>query len=126
MKILIAKPGLDGHDQGAKILVQALVEGGFEVLYTGLHQSPDQIVKAALEEDVDAVGISILSGAHIPLTEKILSRMAEAGLGGVPLLVGGNIPRPDRETLIQMGAKAVFPTGSRFDEITAFFRSLEP
>jgi methylmalonyl-CoA mutase C-terminal domain/subunit len=124
VKILIAKPGLDGHDQGAKVVVHALVDAGFEVLYTGLHQSPEAIVRAAVEEDVDAVGLSVLSGAHLPLTQKVREAMEAAGIGSVPLVVGGNIPGPDRSRLLDLGAAAVFPTGSRFEEIVALFQKL--
>ncbi len=123
MRILIAKPGLDGHDVGAKVVVHALMDAGFEVIYTGLHQSPERIAKAALEEDADAVGISVLSGAHMPLTKKLLAEMKKAGTGRKPLAVGGNIPPRDRKKLVELGAAAVFPTGSRFDEIVGFFRN---
>ena len=125
MRILIAKPGLDGHDQGAKVVVQALVEAGFEVIYTGLKQSPKAIARAAADEDVDAVGLSVLSGAHLPLLATLKEEMASAGVSHVPVVVGGNIPPPARARVIEAGAAAVFPTGSRFDEIVAWFRERE-
>jgi methylmalonyl-CoA mutase C-terminal domain/subunit len=125
MRILIAKPGLDGHDQGAKVVVQALVEAGFEVIYTGLKQSPEAIARAAADEDVDAVGLSVLSGAHLPLLAKLSEEMKAAGVSHVPIVVGGNIPPPDRPKVLEAGAAAVFATGSRFDDIVAWFRERE-
>jgi len=117
IRILIAKPGLDGHDRGAKVVAMALRDAGFEVIYTGLHQTVDQIVEAALQEDVDVVGLSILSGAHLPLTERIIARLQEEGLEDVRVVVGGNIPARDIEPLKALGVAAVFPTGSRFEDI---------
>ncbi|MHC5039852.1 MAG: cobalamin B12-binding domain-containing protein [Planctomycetota bacterium] len=116
-RILIAKPGLDGHDQGAKVVVHALKEAGFEVIYSGLHQSPQQIAETALQEDVDAVGLSILSGAHLPLTEKVLEEMMARGIADKPVLVGGNIPARDHPRLKDLGVRGVFPTGTPFDAI---------
>jgi methylmalonyl-CoA mutase C-terminal domain/subunit len=124
-RILIAKPGLDGHDQGAKVVVHALKEAGFEVIYTGLHQSVRKIAETALQEDVDAVGLSILSGAHVPLTEKLLEEMKVRGIQDKPVLVGGNIPAQDCAVLRGLGVREVFPTGSRFDEIVRCFQELE-
>lgn len=122
-KILVAKPGLDGHDVGAKVVCRALRDAGFEVIYTGLRQSPEAIATAALQEDVDAIGLSILSGAHLPLCAGVVEAMAEAGLdAGVRWFVGGNIPEADFSALRAMGACAVFPTGSDFDEIAATIR----
>ena len=97
MRVLIAKPGLDGHDQGAKVVALALRDAGFEVIYTGLHQSPENIAKAATEEDVDIVALSILSGAHVPLSEKVLEEMSARGIENKPLVIGGNIPERDFE-----------------------------
>jgi len=116
-RILIAKPGLDGHDRGAKTVAYALREAGMEVIYTGLHQTPEQIVQAALQEDVDIVGLSIMSGAHLPLTEKVVSGLRRAGLSDVAVVVGGVIPAQDRDELLAVGAAAVFPTGTRFEDI---------
>ncbi|MFQ6014240.1 MAG: cobalamin B12-binding domain-containing protein [Anaerolineae bacterium] len=120
IRVLIAKPGLDGHDRGAKVVAHALRDAGMEVIYTGLHQTVDQIVEAALQEDVDVIGLSILSGAHLPLTEKLMTRLQEEGLDDVLVIVGGNIPHRDRPRLLDLGAAGVFPTGSRFEEIVAF------
>lgn len=122
IRILIAKPGLDGHDQGAKVVVRALMEAGFEVIYTGLRQSVDAIVNAARDEDVDVIGLSILSGAHLPVCEKMRPLIAAASLGDRLWVVGGNIPAPDRTALSSLGVDAVFPTGSGLEEITAFIR----
>lgn len=122
IRVLIAKPGLDGHDRGAKVVALALRDAGFEVIYTGLHQTVDQIVEAALQEDVDVVGLSILSGAHLPLTERIIARLREEGLEDVQVIVGGNIPERDVEPLKALGVAGVFPTGSRFEDIIEFFR----
>ncbi len=123
-RILIAKPGLDGHDRGAKVVALALRNAGFEVIYSGLHQTVDQIVEAALQEDVDVVGLSILSGAHLPLTERIIARLRDEGLEDVQVIVGGNIPARDVEPLKALGAAGVFPTGSRFEDIVEFIRRM--
>ena len=119
---MIAKPGLDGHDRGAKVVALALRDAGFEVIYTGLHQTVEQIVEAALQEDVDVVGLSILSGAHLPLTERAMARLREEGLEDVQVIVGGNIPERDVEPLTALGVAGVFSTGSRFEEIVGFIR----
>jgi methylmalonyl-CoA mutase C-terminal domain/subunit len=124
IRVLIAKPGLDGHDRGAKVVALALRDAGCEVIYTGLHQTVDQIVETALQEDVDIVGLSILSGAHLPLTERTMVRLQEEGMEGVQVIVGGNIPARDIEALRALGVAGVFPTGSRFEEIVAFVNSL--
>ena len=135
IRVLIAKPGLDGHDRGAKVVALALRNAGFEVIYTGLHQTVEQIVEAALQEDVDVVGLSILSGAHLPLTERLIARLRDEGTlaparsAGVDtqrvrVIVGGNIPARDVEPLKALGAAGVFPTGSRFEEIVEFIRQM--
>jgi methylmalonyl-CoA mutase C-terminal domain/subunit len=124
LRILIAKPGLDGHDRGAKVVTLALRDAGFEVIYTGLHQTVDHIVETALQEDVDVVGLSILSGAHLPLTERTMARLREEGMDDVHVIVGGNIPARDKKALAAMGVSGVFPTGSDFREIVAFMNSL--
>ena len=121
IRILIAKPGLDGHDRGAKVVALALRDAGFEVIYTGLHQTVDHIVEAALQEDVDVVGLSVLSGAHLPLTERTIARLRKEGMDDVRVVVGGNIPAQDVEPLKALGVSGVFPTGSRFEEIIDFF-----
>ncbi len=123
VRILIAKPGLDGHDRGAKVVALALRDAGFEVIYTGLHQTVEQIVEAALQEDVDVVGLSILSGAHLPLTGRIVARLREEGMKDTRVVVGGNIPARDVEPLKALGVAGVFPTGSRLEEIVQFLSS---
>lgn len=120
IRVLIAKPGLDGHDRGAKVVAHAMRDAGMEVIYTGLHQTVEQIVEAALQEDVDVVGLSILSGAHLPLTEKLMAQLEEQGLRELLVIVGGNVPARDVEGLVALGVAHVFPTGSRFDEIVSF------
>lgn len=117
---LIAKPGLDGHDRGAKVVVQALKEAGMEVIYTGLHKTIDEIVDTALEEDVDLIGLSIYSGAHLPLSKKLVERLQEKKISDKLVLVGGNIPQRDIKTLKSYGVTEVFPVGARLDEIIAF------
>lgn len=120
IRVLVAKPGLDGHDRGAKVVVHALRDAGMEVIYTGLHQTVDQIAEAALQEDVEVIGLSVLSGAHLPLTEKLMERLQEKGLNDLLVMVGGNIPRRDMEKLEALGVAGVFRTGSRFDDIVSF------
>ena len=122
IRVLIAKPGLDGHDRGAKAVARALRDAGMEVIYTGLHQTADQIVQAAVQEDVDVVGLSILSGAHLPLGKKVMDGLRREGSGDVLVVLGGNIPRQDLPTLTSFGISAVFSTGSKFDDIIAFVR----
>jgi methylmalonyl-CoA mutase C-terminal domain/subunit len=123
IRVLVAKPGLDGHDVGAKVVVHALKEAGFEVIYTGLHQSIDSIINAAVEEDVDIIGLSILSGAHVPLTEKLFAKMKEYGTEKT-VVVGGNVPERDHMKLKEMGVAAVLNTGTRFEKITETLRGL--
>ncbi len=122
IRVLIAKPGLDGHDVGAKVLCRALMDAGMEVIYTGLRQSPQAIAATAAQEDVDVIGLSILSGAHIPLCEKVAREMDAGGGRRALWLVGGNIPARDRDALRALGVDGVFPTGSDFDEIIRFIR----
>lgn len=120
IRVLIAKPGLDGHDVGAKLVCRALVDAGMEVIYSGLRQSPEIIAQTAVQESVDAVGLSVLSGAHMPLTEKVLAQLKAVGMGDVPVIVGGNIPHGDRPALEALGAVGVFPTGTSFADIVSF------
>jgi len=122
IRVLVAKPGLDGHDMGAKVVVQALRDAGMEAIYTGLRQSVDQIVRAAVQEDVDVIGLSVLSGAHLGLTEKMARRMKEEGIADKLLVVGGVIPREDIPRLKSLGAAEVFPVGSPFEEIVGFLQ----
>jgi methylmalonyl-CoA mutase C-terminal domain/subunit len=122
IKILIAKPGLDGHDRGAKIVALALRDAGMEVIYTGLHQTVDQIVRTAIQEAVDVVGLSIMSGAHLPICRTLLKRINQEGIEDTHVVVGGVIPTQDIAKLRQMGVRGVFPGGTPFDEIV---RSIE-
>ncbi len=124
IRVLIAKPGLDGHDRGAKVIARALRDAGMAVIYTGLRQTPEMIAEAALQEDVDVVGLSILSGAHLALTPRIREVMDASGLSDVPIIIGGIIPDADKTTLEQMGVRAVFGPGSSTETIAAFIRDL--
>jgi methylmalonyl-CoA mutase C-terminal domain/subunit len=117
VRILIAKPGLDGHDRGAKVVARALRDAGFEVIYTGLRQTPEMIAETALQEDVDLVGLSILSGAHMTLFPRILKLLQEKGLGDIPVLAGGIIPDDDLPALKEMGIASVFGPGTSTQEI---------
>ena len=119
IKILIGKPGLDGHDRGAKVTALALRDAGMEVIYTGLHQTVEQIVRTAVQEAVDVVGLSIMSGAHIPICRKLLEMMKDEGLQEIPVVVGGVIPKQDIPKLSEHGIAGVFPGGTPFDEIVA-------
>lgn len=123
VRILIAKPGLDGHDRGAKVVALALREAGFEVIYTGLHQTVEQIVEAAIQEDVGVIGLSILSGAHLPIAKKLMARLRENKLDDMLVLVGGNVPERDLTPLKELGVAEVFPSSSRFEDIAAFIRA---
>ena len=122
IRILIAKPGLDGHDRGVKVVAQLLRDAGMEVIYTGLHQTVEQIVETAVQEDVDVIGLSILSGAHFPITEKLMKRMKDLSMNDVLIIVGGNIPQRDINNLQALGVKGVFPTGSKFEDIINFIK----
>lgn len=117
IRILIAKPGLDGHDRGAKVIARALRDAGFEVIYTGLRQTPEMIAEAALQEDVDIVGLSVLSGAHMTLVPRIREVMNENELEDVPLIIGGIIPEDDHQPLEEMGVKAIFGPGTKTSDI---------
>lgn len=121
-RVLIGKPGLDGHDRGAKVTARALRDAGMEVIYTGLRQTPEMIVEAALQEDVDAIGLSILSGAHMPLMSRIMELMAENEMTDVPIFLGGIIPDEDVPRLEAMGVAAVFGPGTSLDDVIASFR----
>lgn len=121
VRVLIAKPGLDGHDRGAKVIALALRDAGYEVIYTGLHRTIAQIVESAIQEDVDVIGLSILSGAHIPHSESLLSQLHAAG-SHPHVIVGGNIPGKDVEKLRSLGVSGVFPTGSRFEDVVDFIQ----
>ena len=125
-RVVVAKPGLDGHDRGAKIIARALRDAGMEVIYTGLHQTPEQIVETAIQEDADAVGISILSGAHMTLVPRIVDGLRENGAGDVLVVVGGTIPADDVEELKRLGVAAVFTPGSPTSEIVDFLKAKVP
>ena len=116
IRILVAKPGLDGHDRGAKVVAQALRDGGMEVIYTGLHQTIDQIIITAIQEDVDVIGLSIMSGAHLPICEKLIKNMKERQIEDIMVVVGGVIPKRDIPFLQKMGIRGIFPGGTSFDE----------
>jgi methylmalonyl-CoA mutase C-terminal domain/subunit len=123
IRVVIAKPGLDGHDRGAKIIARALRDAGMEVIYTGLHQTPEQIVETAIQEDADAVGISILSGAHMTLVPRILALLREQGAEDLLVVVGGTIPNDDVVELKRQGVAAVFTPGAPTSEIVEFLRA---
>ena len=116
IRILVAKPGLDGHDRGAKVVAQALRDAGMEVIYTGLHQTIDQIINTAIQEDVDVIGLSIMSGAHLPICEKLVKKMQEKKIEDMILVVGGVIPKRDIPKLQRIGIEGIFPGGTPFDE----------
>ncbi len=124
IKILIAKPGLDGHDRGAKVVAFALRDAGMEVIYTGLHQSIDQIVMTALQESVDVIGLSVMSGAHLHICQRLFEKMKEKGIDDVKVVVGGVIPKRDIPKLREIGVDGIFPGGTPFDEIVKGIRSL--
>lgn len=126
LRVLIAKPGLDGHDRGAKVIARGLRDAGFEVIYTGLHRSADQIAEAALQEDVSVVGLSVLSGAHNALVPAIKAALAARGLDDVLIVVGGIIPDADVPGLQAAGVSAVFQPGSRIQDIVEFLRTHAP
>ncbi len=121
IRVLIAKPGLDGHDRGAKVVALALRDAGFEVIYTGLHQTIEEIADTADQEDVNVIGLSILSGAHLPLAKKLMTQLRQREMQPL-VLVGGNIPARDTEPLQEIGVQGVFPTGSDFEVIADFIR----
>ena len=115
-RVLVAKPGLDGHDRGAKVIARALRDAGFEVIYTGLRRSVESIVAAAIQEDVDLIGLSLLSGAHLPLTRKLIAKLDEEGVS-IPVVVGGTIPEQDIPALQQLGVRRVFTPNTPLDEV---------
>jgi methylmalonyl-CoA mutase C-terminal domain/subunit len=122
IRVVIAKPGLDGHDRGAKVIARALRDAGFEVVYTGLHQTPEQIVETAIQEDADAVGISILSGAHMTLVPRILELLRENEAEDVLVVVGGTIPKDDAAALRELGVAEIFTPGAPLSGIVEFLR----
>lgn len=122
IRVLIAKPGLDGHDQGAKVVVRALMDAGFEVIYTGLRQSPEAVARIALEEDVDVIGLSSMAGSHIHFCQRLKELLEDNKLTDKLWIIGGNIPKRDFEELKTLGLDGIFPTGTHFEEISNFIR----
>ena len=126
LRVVVAKPGLDGHDRGAKVVARALRDAGMEVIYTGLHQTPEQIVETVIQEDAHAVGLSILSGAHMTLVPRIVQLLEEQGIDDVVVTVGGTIPSDDIPELKRLGVAEVFTPGSSTEQIIEFIRSAVP
>ncbi len=126
LRILVAKPGLDGHDRGAKIIARALRDAGFEIIYTGLHQTPEMIAEAAIQEDVDCIGLSILSGAHMTLFPKLLDLLKNKGAGDVPVFGGGIVPDEDIAELKKLGVKEIFTPGASTQVIVDWIREQIP
>ena len=124
VRVLVAKPGLDGHDRGAKLVARALRDAGFEVIYTGIRQKPAAIASIALQEDVDLVGLSILSGAHVGLTRKTVEALRDYGVSDIKVVVGGTVPEADVQTLLDIGVAAVFPTGTSIETLVAEVRRI--
>ena len=122
IRVLLAKPGLDGHDQGAKVVVRAMMDAGFEVIYTGLRQTPEQVARIAVEEDVDVIALSSLAGSHLPFCRKLKPLLEENGLTDKLWMIGGNLPAQDHDALRALGFTGIFPTGSKLDDITAFIK----
>jgi len=123
LRILVAKPGLDGHDRGAKVIARALRDAGMEVIYTGLHQTPEMVAEAAIQEDVDAIGLSLLSGAHMTLFPAIMDELQKRGGGDIPVFGGGIIPEEDRPELERAGVAAIFTPGATTQEIVDWIRA---
>jgi len=122
IRVLVAKPGLDGHDRGAKVIARALRDAGMEVIYTGLRQTPEMIVNAAIQEDVDCVGLSILSGAHNAIVPRVTAMLREQGAGDILVVLGGTIPEQDAEALKGQGVAAIFGPGTSLDSVVRFIR----
>ena len=120
IKVVVAKPGLDGHDQGAKIVVRAMMDAGFEVIYTGLRQTPEAVARIAQDEDVDVIALSSMAGSHLAFCRRLKPLLEGAGLADKLWVIGGNLPRQDHDALRALGFRGVFPTGARLDDITAF------
>ena len=126
IRVLLAKPGLDGHDQGAKVVVRAMMDAGFEVIYTGLRQTPEQVARIAMEEDVDVIALSSLAGSHLPFCRKLKPLLEANELTDKLWMIGGNLPKQDHEARRELGFKGIFPTGSRLDAITDYVRENAP
>ena len=123
IKVLLGKPGLDGHDQGAKVVARAMMDAGFEVIYTGLRQTPEQIARIALEEDVDVISLSSMAGSHLPFCRKLKPLLEASHLTDKLWVIGGNLPAQDHAALRELGFKGIFPSGSKLDAITEYIRS---
>jgi methylmalonyl-CoA mutase, C-terminal domain len=123
IRVVVAKPGLDGHDQGAKVVVRAMLDAGFDVHYTGLRQTPEQVVAAALAHDAHVIALSSMAGSHLPFCTRLRPLLREAGLGERLWIIGGNLPAQDHDALRALGFAGVFPTGSRLDEICDFIKA---
>ena len=126
IKIVLAKPGLDGHDQGAKVVARALMDAGFEVIYTGLRQTPEAIARIALDEDADVIALSSMAGSHLPVCRKLKPLLEQAGLGDKLWVIGGNLPAQDHDALRALGFKGIFPSSSRLEDIVNFIRENAP
>jgi methylmalonyl-CoA mutase C-terminal domain/subunit len=120
---VLAKPGLDGHDQGAKVVVRALADAGMEALYTGLRQTPEMVARTAQQEDADVIALSSMAGSHLPFCEKLKPLLERAGLGDRLWIIGGNLPRQDHERLRQLGFRGIFPSSSKLDDIVKFIEA---
>jgi methylmalonyl-CoA mutase C-terminal domain/subunit len=126
IKIVLAKPGLDGHDQGAKVVARALMDAGFEVIYTGLRQTPEAIARIALDEDADVIALSSMAGSHLPICKKLKPLLEQAGLGDKLWVIGGNLPAQDHDALRALGFKGIFPSSSKLDDIVNYIRTNAP
>ena len=122
IKVLLAKPGLDGHDQGAKIVARAMMDAGFEVIYTGLRQTPEAVARMSLEEDADVIALSSMAGSHLPFCRKLKPLLEAGGLQDKLWLIGGNLPAQDHDALRELGFKGIFPTGAKLDAIVDYIR----
>jgi len=122
IRVVLAKPGLDGHDQGAKVVVRALMDAGMEVIYTGLRQTPEQVARIALDEDVDVIALSSMAGAHLAFCERLKPLLEQAGLGDKLWVIGGNLPRQDHARLRELGFAGIFPSSSKLDDIVNYIR----
>ena len=122
IKVVVAKPGLDGHDVGAKVVARALMDAGFEVIYTGLRQTPEAITRVSLEEDVDVIALSSMAGSHLPICRKLKPLLEEAGLSDKLWIIGGNLPRQDHDALRALGFRGIFPSSSKLDDIASYIR----
>ena len=126
VKVVLAKPGLDGHDQGAKVVARAMMDAGFEVIYTGLRQTPEAITRIALDEDADVIALSSMAGSHLPICKKLKPLLEQAGLGDKLWVIGGNLPARDHDALRALGFKGIFPSSSRLEDIVNYIRTNAP